>query len=114
MANLSALMRAVDAMLDERPAVTSFSAPAKVSVEALQTFRRVAHQEEQRHVIKGWANVLADDGLVVQPRRWINLVLREPAIEQCAECRLRPGHLEGVGLGLEPRQISRLTDQRQE
>jgi len=58
-------------------------------------------ENEQWQVAECWADVVPDLSRVVHPRRLVELVLRQPPVQQRAERGFRARHLQRISLGLE-------------
>src|SRR5687767_9183395 len=82
--------------LDERLSVAEPLALAQPAVERLQALRGVPHEQHKRDLSEIGNDVSANLRLVVHSRRRVQLVLRNPALEQSADRGLRPRNLEGV------------------
>jgi hypothetical protein len=61
----AALVRTIDAVLNERLSVAAHPATSKIGVEALQALGRVPCKQEERDVAEDGADVVPDDPLIV-------------------------------------------------
>ena len=68
-------------------------------MELLDELRGPPDEGRQLHVAQGRADVDPDQALVALSGVLLDVVLRQPPIQQEADGRVRPRRLEGVSLG---------------
>jgi hypothetical protein len=100
-----AVVRAVDRVhLDERLAAAQTSATPQVRVERLDSLGGAADEEHEWDVAQLGLDVDPDLRLVRHARGGIDLVLGHPTVQERPYGRFGAADLQGVRLGLEPRE----------
>jgi len=92
-------MLAADLVVDQGAAAATLPALPKLPVELLNEFGRPPDQGRQRHVAERGTDVDADQALVALAGVLVDVVLRQPPIQQVAEGRVRASRPVGIRLG---------------